>query len=116
MVVAPPAAAMPANPYAPPTAPAYRPAPQSAGPSCQSCNQNVPTTQVTFMQNVGLLIVRFSKQFSGPACRRCADDMFWRMTLITFFFGWWGVISFFYTLISLPVNVTSYVRSRSLPQ
>jgi hypothetical protein len=38
------------------------------------------------------------------------------MTLITLFLGWWGVISFFFTLIALPMNIINYIRSRFLPK
>lgn len=83
---------------------------------CQGCNRNVPTASVTFMQNIGALVMRFSKTVTAQLCRSCCDDLFWKMTAITFFFGWWGVISFFYTLVALPVNVVSFIKSRSLPK
>jgi hypothetical protein len=38
------------------------------------------------------------------------------MSLISFFFGWWGVISFFWTLITLPMNVITYIGALSLPR
>jgi hypothetical protein len=68
------------------------------------------------MQNIGVIVLRFSKTVSGQLCRTCVDEHFWSMTLITLFFGWWGVISFFYTVIALPMNVISYARSRTLPR
>ncbi len=37
------------------------------------------------------------------------------MTTITFFFGWWGILSFFYSLYSIPQNILVYLGSRSLP-
>lgn len=84
-------------------------------PHCQVCGRTAPTKQVTFMQNVGLLVIRFPKTVSGMLCKRCISSSFWQMTLITFFFGWWGVISFFYTLVSIPVNIVNYLGALGLP-
>ena len=60
--------------------------------------------------------MRFPKTLSGLLCRECITKNFWSYTLITFFFGWWGVISFFYTLIALPTNLFTFISTRSLPE
>jgi hypothetical protein len=52
----------------------------------------------------------------GSLCRSCIDATFWRMTAITFFFGWWGIISFFTTLFILPSNIATYFGAMSLPR
>ena len=82
---------------------------------CQLCGIDRPLKQVTLMQNIGLLVVRFPKTLSGLLCRECISSKFWSFTLITLFLGWWGVISFFYTLIALPTNIVNYIGSRRLP-
>ena len=97
--------------YAPPQA--YGMAPQRG--QCQACSRHAPLKQVHFMQNIGLLILRLPKSVKGYLCKRCISKYFWEMTTITFFFGWWGLISFFYTLVSIPVNIGNYVGARSLP-
>jgi hypothetical protein len=106
-------------PYAPPAALALAQAPGAvpahAASHCQACGRHAPTQNVTFMQNVGLLVIRFPRTIRGFLCRTCIDQYFWRYTLITFFFGWWGVISFFYSLVSIPVNISNFVSSRKLP-
>ena len=84
--------------------------------SCQSCGARVPTKHVTFRQNIGLLIARFPSSISGSLCRRCIDKNFWQMSLISFFLGWWGILSFFYTLVTLPMNVVTYLGCLSLPR
>ncbi len=66
------------------------------------------------MQNIGAVVLRFPRTIRGMLCRRCIDRYFWRMTTITFFFGWWGVISFFYSLYSIPQNIVVFVSSRDL--
>jgi hypothetical protein len=67
------------------------------------------------MQNVGVIVVRFPRTVRGLLCKRCISQYFWRMTAITFFFGWWGVISFFYSLVSIPMNVVNFLGASSLP-
>ena len=82
---------------------------------CQVCGHDRPLKQVTFMQNIGVLVVRFPKTLRGLLCRDCISSTFWRYTLITLFLGWWGILSFFYTLVALPTNIVNYLGSRSLP-
>jgi hypothetical protein len=82
---------------------------------CQACGREGPTKNLTFMQNIGALVIRFPKTVSGHLCKFCIDKYFFKMTLITFFLGWWGVISFFYTLVSLPVNVVNRLRAIGMP-
>jgi hypothetical protein len=109
--------ALAANPYAPPAMAAARPAAMgmSMGTCCQLCGRRAPTKQVTFMQNIGVIIMRFPKRLSGQLCRTCIGKTFQTYTLVTFFLGWWGVISFFYSLVSIPVNIVNYLGARDLP-
>lgn len=107
-------------PYAPPAtalAPAYPAQVAHVGqnPGCQVCGRHAPTKHVTFMQNVGAIVIRFPRTIRGYLCRSCIDRYFWKYTLITFFFGWWGVISFFYSLVSIPTNIVQFLSSRKLP-
>ncbi|MFO0685455.1 MAG: hypothetical protein U0234_25575 [Sandaracinus sp.] len=83
---------------------------------CQICGANAPTRSVSFSQNVGAVVLRFSRTVSGNLCRSCIDSTFWRMTLITLFFGWWGILSFFTTLFILPSNIGQYLGALSLPR
>jgi hypothetical protein len=92
------------------------PPPGAGDHRCDGCNRDVPTKNLVFMQNIGVIVLRFSKTVSGQLCRTCVDEHFWSMTLIPLFFGWWGVISFFYTVVALPMNIISYARSRTLPR
>ncbi len=82
---------------------------------CQECGEERPVKHVTLQQNIGLFVMRFPKTLSGILCRDCIGRNFWSYTLITLFLGWWGVISFFYTLFVLPTNVITYIGSRKLP-
>ena len=82
---------------------------------CQACSASAPTKHVTFHQNVGFIILRFPSSISGQLCKACINRYFWKMSLISFLFGWWGVISFFWPLVTLPMNVITYLGALSLP-
>lgn len=83
---------------------------------CQACTAAAPTKNVTFHQNIGVLIMRFPSSIKGDLCRACIDKYFWRMSLVSLFLGWWGIISFFWTLVTLPMNVITYLGCLSLPR
>jgi hypothetical protein len=83
--------------------------------NCQQCGELRPVKQVQLMQNIGLLVVRFPKTLNGVLCRDCISNVFWRYTLTTLFLGWWGLISFFVTLVAIPTNIVTFVQSRRLP-
>ena len=83
--------------------------------NCQLCGAERALKHVTLSQNIGLLVIRFPKKLTGLLCKECIGKTFWQYTLITLFLGWWGVISFFYTLVAIPSNIATYIGSRSLP-
>jgi hypothetical protein len=85
-------------------------------PGCLACGRGVPTKNVTLWQNIGVIVMRFHKRIEGNLCRECIDKYFWQYQMTTFFLGWWGVISFFFTLYILPANLMVYLNSRSLPK
>lgn len=58
--------------------------------------------------------MRFSKEVKGNLCKDCSNKYFWPFTLTTLFLGWWGVISFFVTLYTIPNNIGCYLRTLSL--
>lgn len=82
---------------------------------CFMCRRNVPTKHASITWNVGAIAIRFHKTAEGMFCKQCTSSLFWKYTAISFFFGWWGVISFVMTLINIPMNIMAYVSSRSLP-
>src|SRR5262249_16346935 len=65
--------------------------------ACQVCWAQLPTKYVEFYQNIGAIVLRFSKSIKGELCKGCIDKHFWEFTLITLALGWWGGISFFLT-------------------
>lgn len=94
------------------------PAPQvhmaTPGGQCQVCGRVGPTKHVRLMQNIGVVVIRFPKTIDGHLCKFCIDHNFFKMTGITALFGWWGLISFIYSLISIPVNVFSWISSMGM--
>jgi len=83
---------------------------------CQAGGDAAPTKHVSFHQNVGLIVLRFPSSIKGELCRARIDRYFWKMSLISLFFGWWGVISFVWTLVTLPMNVVTCLGALSLPR
>lgn len=110
----------PPQPYYPPQQPYgyVQPHPHArpAGGVCEACGVVGPTKQVNITYNVGALVVRFHKTMSGQLCKRCISDYFWRYSLTTMFFGWWGVISFVVSLVTLPVNAFYWLSSLGMSQ
>ena len=82
---------------------------------CQACGVEAPTKYVSFHQNIGALVVRFSKSVEGRLCKRCIHQHFWSLTGTTFFLGWWGMISFLVTPFFLLNNVIRYTTCLGLP-
>jgi len=78
---------------------------------CESCRRVGPLRQAHFMQNIGVLVLRFPRTVSGQLCKHCIDKFFFRFTGVTMLLGWWGVISFFYSCVAIPANVISWAGS-----
>ena len=132
----PPPPPAPTMPQAPPALAGYGPPPMGGGMvpvasfggappqairaapagTCRMCGRHAPTQQVTFHQNIGALVIRFPKTVSGQLCRDCIGKYFTKYTLTSLFLGWWGVISFFYTLVTIPMNIVTWFGARKLPR
>lgn len=109
------------QPYYPPQPYGYvQPYPHAyahaASGMCEACGVLGPTKHVNITYNVGALVVRFHKTKSGQLCKRCISDTFWRYSLTTMFFGWWGVISFVVSLVTLPMNAYYWLSSLGMSQ
>ena len=76
---------------------------------CQACGVEAPTKKVTFYQNIGALVMRFSKTADGRMCKRCIHSTFWKFTLTNLTLGWWGAISLIVTPIFTINNVVRYL-------
>lgn len=75
---------------------------------CQSCGIEAPTKYVSYHQNIGALVMRFSKSVQGNLCRNCVHKHFWSLTGTTAFLGWWGMISLIVTPFFLVNNVVRF--------
>ena len=82
---------------------------------CQNCGIEAPTKQVTFHQNIGLLVMRFSRTAEGSFCKSCVHKTFWTYQAVNLFLGPWGVISFVVTPIFLIMNLVQYIGALGMP-
>jgi hypothetical protein len=111
---------MPPQGYGPPPQPmvAYAqaaPVARMAG-GCQACGRHAPTKRVSFSSNIGLIVARIPRTIDGNLCRRCISSYFWKFTGTSALFGWWGVISFFYTCVTIPMNIVTFLGARDVPE
>jgi len=83
--------------------------------NCQGCGEHRPVQHVKLTRNIGLLVMRFPKTLQGARCESCTIRVFWEYTRKSLFLGWWGMISFFVTLVAIPTNIATFVQSRRLP-
>ncbi|MFH1509541.1 MAG: hypothetical protein ABID67_00105 [Candidatus Nealsonbacteria bacterium] len=81
---------------------------------CENCGAYGPIKHIEFHKNIGLLIMRSQGSVKGYLCKNCIGHFFWEFTLITFFGGWWGVISFFITPFFIINNIFYYLVSLKL--
>ena len=81
---------------------------------CQSCFERRPTRHVVFYQNIGMVIMRSSKTVDGELCKDCINQVFWKFTLITLVFGWWGMISLIVTPLFLINNIARFVGTMGM--
>ena len=82
---------------------------------CQDCGVEAATKYVSFHQNIGVLVMRFSSSVQGELCKSCIHRHFWKMSATTFFLGWWGTISFIVTPFFLLNNAGRYLFCLGMP-
>jgi hypothetical protein len=87
----------------------------SSGIICQGCGVEAPTKFLEFHQNIGALVVRFSKTYRGNLCKRCAHKYFWQASATTLFLGPWGTISLVLAPAYLINNIVRYVTALTMP-
>jgi hypothetical protein len=78
---------------------------------CQTCRKLAPVHHVSFHQQIGAVILRFSRNVEGELCQDCVNHYFWSMTGVTLLLGWWGVISLFITPFVLLGNLFNYFEA-----
>src|SRR5262245_5257007 len=78
---------------------------------CQACGRWARVKNVRFMQNIGALIMRFSKEINGRLCKHCINSYYWKFTGITAVAGWWGIISLIITPFILIINTVYFLGS-----
>ena len=84
------------------------------GVLCEMCGREAPTRYIELNQNIGALLVRFSKTIKGNLCSSCVNYYFRTFTFNTFLLGWWGFISFFVTPFFIINNIFQYFKCSDL--
>jgi hypothetical protein len=54
---------------------------------------SVPAADVTFTQDIGMLLLRRTKTLRMRACRDCGTALYRRVQSHTLLTGWWGIVS-----------------------
>ena len=75
---------------------------------CQSCGVEAPTRYVAFYQNIGALLMSFTRSIEGNLCKRCIHRYFWKFTLTNCTLGWWSVHALFFTPFLILNNIGRY--------
>lgn len=83
---------------------------------CQSCGVEAPSKYVEFHQNIGALVVRYSKCIKGNLCKRCLHKHFWSTTSTTAAIGWLGTISLILAPCFVLNNIIRYLSSLTMPR
>src|SRR5258706_13248078 len=78
---------------------------RAKGIICQACGVEAPVKYVEFRQNIGALVMRFSKEVKGNLCKKCIHSHFWSMTLINLSIGWLGTISIVLAPVFSIINI-----------
>ena len=87
---------------------------RARGIICQACGVEAPVKYVEFRQNIGALVMRFSKEVKGNLCKSCIHSHFWSMTLINLSIGWLGTISIVLAPVFSIINIVQYLSALGL--
>jgi hypothetical protein len=87
---------------------------RARGIICQTCGVEAPVKYVEFRQNIGALVMRFSKEVKGNLCKSCIHSHFWSMTLINLSIGWFGYISLVLAPVFSIINIIQYLGALGL--
>ena len=82
---------------------------------CQRCGIEAPTKYVAFYQNIGALVMRFSRSMEGNLCKSCIHSTFWSFTGITLLVGWLGMISLILAPCFVLNNIFRYAFCLTMP-
>jgi hypothetical protein len=88
--------------------------PEQDKTQCDVCGKVAPTKYNEFYANIGMLLARRQMQVKGNLCKNCTNEYFWKYTLTNLFLGWWGVISFFATILFILNNTFRYLGTLTL--
>jgi hypothetical protein len=71
---------------------------------CRNCG-SVPAAAVGFRKIQGMVVLMRWQRYDGPFCRDCGLAFFRLATSRTLVQGWWGILAFFVTWVTLVENL-----------
>jgi hypothetical protein len=78
---------------------------------CQCCGSHAETKYFSYHQNIGALVMRFSKSINANLCKSCSRKFFWQFTGTNLLLGWWGMISLIINPFLIINNVVYFLRT-----
>lgn len=81
---------------------------------CRCCGKEAPSANVRLSRHIGMIILMQHTSIDGRVCKPCIYEKALNFSLITLFFGWWGLASFFITPFVLVGNLFAYLSGRKL--
>lgn len=82
---------------------------------CQVCG-SLPAVHAVLRAHQGMFLIMRSRKREGFFCRSCGTSLQRQMTTDTLWQGWWGVMSFFITPVTVLLNLGPRARFRRLAE
>ncbi|SOB82941.1 LppU/SCO3897 family protein [Streptomyces sp. 1331.2] len=92
----------------------YPPPGPTDGVTCRFCG-GYPAVQTTVRGHQGLLVAYRMLRMSGPFCRTCGTATVRDMSARTLVQGWWSLVSWLLTPITLLLNLIPHNKFKQLP-
>ncbi|MFF2558989.1 hypothetical protein ACFVUZ_04800 [Kitasatospora sp. NPDC058060] len=92
----------------------YPPPPPTDGTTCRFCG-GYPAVNATVRGHQGLIIAYRMLRMTGPFCRTCGTATVRDMSARTLVQGWWSLVSWLLTPITLLLNLGPHNKFKQLP-
>ena len=79
----------------------------------ENCGQVAPTFPIKFEKNTGLIVFRLKETLAGNLCWPCIQAAYKSSQAHNLLLGWWGIVSFFATLIYLGDNSATFRQAKA---
>ncbi|MCX6403674.1 MAG: hypothetical protein NT032_07215 [Actinobacteria bacterium] len=79
---------------------------------CQSCG-NAQAEQIKIRKVTSFIIWFNTSTWNYPTCAMCAEGLYFEFQSTTLKAGWWGPLSFVFTIFNVPANYNAIQNHRS---